>query len=183
MTTVWTGNILAINVLGVGEVMFDAEAASAANRAQAERHGWTQRLADRAALPAPVRAAGMGDDAWRAMLAAHRAAKHAAIAELAEYYMSGDVAWKMSGSGEREGGLLLRALVVLKPNRTLEQIQTFLKSRTPAQLKEVRNDRAVVEQMNKLRLEAIGDQDTSGALAGLDDDEGDAEGDDSTDQE
>lgn len=169
VTTVWTGMQLAITVLGVEKpVVFDQEKASADNRAAAERHGWTQRLCDRAAIGAPKREIGMSDAVWTQVKAQHVLAKWQAISELAEYYMGGDVAWKMTGGGGGDGGLLMTALCRLRPDRTVGQIAGFLESRTKEQLVAVRARRDVVEMMNAVRLERAGDVDASDALDELD---------------
>src|SRR5271166_3808229 len=64
VTTEWSGDILTIEVLGAGAIMFDRTAASADNRDWAEKHGWTQRLSNRAAISAPTRKAGVSDSDW-----------------------------------------------------------------------------------------------------------------------
>jgi hypothetical protein len=160
VTTAWSpvGNRLQITVIGAGIVDFNAESASADNRAAAERHGWTQRLCDRAAM---ARDKTTGKPATAAD-------KYNAIRELAEYYMSGDVAWKMSGGGGGDGGLLLTALCRLKADKTVAQVSAFLESRTKEQLVAVRARRDVIEEMNKVRLERAGDVDASDALDELD---------------
>lgn len=170
VTTVWDGMKLAITVLGVeNPVVFDQSAASVGNREAAERHGWTQRLCDRAAIGAPKREIGMSDAVWSQVKAQHALAKFQSIQKLAEYYMGGDVPWKMSGGGGGDGGLLLTALCRLRPDRTVAQIGGFLDSRTPEQMKLVRARKDVVEMMNQIRLERAGDTDASDALDELDD--------------
>jgi hypothetical protein len=168
VTTQWDGNILAINVLGAGAVLFDRTKASADNRDAAERHGWTQRLCDRAAKAAPSRAIGTTDEQWAAIKKAHTLSKFTSIKVIAEYYESGDVAWKMSGGGS-EGGMLFEALCELyEGKKSVEQVREFLDSRTDEQLKVVRKVPALIEIMNRLRLERMGDSDAGDALAELD---------------
>jgi hypothetical protein len=167
VTTQWSGCILTINVLGAQMVggkptdaalMFDMEKASIANREAAERHGWTQRLCDRAAK---------GRDPKTGQ-SASAALKYAAIEELINYYEGGDVPWKMSGGGSGDGGMLLTALCRLRPNLTVDQVATFLETRTPEQLKAVKLRKDVVEQMNQIRLERAGAVDNDDAFAELD---------------
>lgn len=170
VTTEWSGDILTLTVLGAGAVMFDRTAASDANRDWAEKHGWTQRLSNRAALSAPVRAKGMSEEQWLAVLKAHTQAKYEAIESMAEYYERGDVAWKMSGGGQAsEGSLLFRALCEFRTDKTEEQIAKYLESRTPAQLGQLRKIKELIEIMNRLRSEAASEVDVSEALSDLDD--------------
>lgn len=162
VTTQWSGDILEIEVLGAGTLMFDRTLASAANREAAEKHGWTQRLCDRAAK---------GRDTKTGQ-AAPAAVKFGAIESLLKYYESGDVPWKMSG-GAQEGGLLFEALCEFRSDKTAEQIKKFLGSRTPKQLSELRASQDLMPIINRLRAERAGDVDTAEALGDLDAMEGD----------
>ena len=167
VTTIWAGDTLEIAVIGAGKVQFDRTTASAENRDSAERHGWVQRLCDRAAIAAPKRAMGMSDLDWAATKRAHTQAKYEAINELAEYYAGGDVPWKMVGGGKGDGGLLLTALCRLKPNLTVTQVQEFISSRSKEAMAKVRSDKRVVEMMNQIRVERAGEVDASDELAEL----------------
>lgn len=158
LTTTWDSSVLTIEVLGAGSIMFDMTKASPGNRAQAERHGWTQRLADRAAI---ARNQKTGQPATPQV-------KYAAIAELAAYYESGAEDWRMGGSGERDGGLLFTALCEFRPELTEGTIQEHLKSRTKEQLTALRAVPAIMEIMNRLRVERMGKVDTEAALGELD---------------
>jgi hypothetical protein len=176
VTTQWSGDILSISVLGgqlVGgqatdaTLMFDRTRASEANRDQAERHGWTQRLCDRAAKGAPTRKPGDTDAAWEAAKQAVTFAKYQAIEVIIAYYESGDVPWKMSGGSE--GGMLFEALCELYDGKkTVEQVRKFLDSRTDDQLKVLRKVPELVEIMNRLRVERSGAVDTASVLGDLD---------------
>jgi hypothetical protein len=169
MTTEWSGDLLTIEVLGVGALMFDRTLASPANRDQAEKHGWTQRLSDRAAKSAAVRKPGMTEEAWAEARLAVTKGKHAAVEALIAYYESGEVSWKMSGGGT-EGGMLLEALLELyEGKKTGDQIRAFLGSRTDEQLKTLRKVPGLVEIMNRLRAERAGEVDVEAALGELDD--------------
>jgi hypothetical protein len=185
VTTQWTGDILSINVIGVGELMFDRTKASQANRDQAERHGWTQRHMDKAAKPAPTRKPGMTDGQWAAAKAAVVQEKFNAIKQSIDHYEAGEVAWKMSGGGSGESGLLLTALCRLRPGLTVAQVAGFLESRSPEQLRAIKVRRDVIEMQNQVRLERAGeDNDAESAFDELDaiDTEEDDK-DDSTDEE
>lgn len=169
VTTEWSGDILTLTVLGAGAVMFDRTAASAANRDWAEKHGWTQRLSNLAAIAAPVRAKGLSEEQWLSQLAGHTAAKYERIAMGADYYEKGDVPWKMGATGAgAEGSLLFRALCELRTDKTEEQLRKFLDSRTTAQLAQLRKIKELVEIMNRLRSESAADVDVSEALSDLD---------------
>ena len=157
-------DILTITVLGAAPdgsdraLMFDRTAASVANRDAAERHGWTQRLCDRAAK---------GRDPKTGQ-SASAALKYAAIEQIIQYYESGDVPWKMSGGGS-EGGMLFEALCEhYEGKKAVEQIRKFLDSRTDEQLKVVRKVPELVEIMNRLRVERMGSVDAGAALGDLD---------------
>lgn len=177
VTTVWAGDILSITVLGgqlVGgkphdaTAMFDRTKASAANRDQAERHGWTQRTCDRMAKSAPVRAAGQTDEAWARTKADHVVSKFTALEQVIAYYESGDVPWKMSG-GSSEGGMLFEALCEMYDGKkTVEQVKRFLDSRDDRQVKLLRKVPELVEIMNRLRAERSGSVDAATALGELD---------------
>ena len=175
VTTEWSGYVLQINVLGAGSILFDATKASQTNREQAERYGWLQRLCDRAAISAPVRVAGTEESKWLAQLEAHKQAKYAAIAELATYYESGDVPWKMTGTGERDAGLFFTALCEFRPKMTPEKLAAHVKSLDKDGLAALKAVEGIVDIMNRLRKERVAKVDTSSALAGLDAMELDAE--------
>lgn len=169
VTTQWQGNVLEITVLGAGQILFDAEKASAANRQAAERHGWTQRLCDRAAKSAPTRQAGISEDQWKAQLAQHTQGKFEAIRELAEYYEKGDVSWRMSGgAGTGDGGLVFQALCELRPNLTRDQVAKFLESRDAKQMATIRQIPELIEIMNRLRMEKAKSVDLGDVLGELD---------------
>lgn len=165
MTTRVEGSVLTITVLndGIGHntlppITFDADDASEANNAHARMHGWTQRLCDRAAKGRnPTTGAS-----------ATPQEKYDAILELAEYYMSGDVAWKMSGSGVGGDGLLLRALMEYKPGHSRERLVAYLATLAPKVKNQLLNSAAILPIANRLRAEAAGDVDADELLAGMD---------------
>ena len=167
VTTEWSGDILTINVLGAGlddqglpqdrALMFDRTLAAQLCRDQAERHGWTQRICDRAAISKDPKTGK----------AARPADKFAVMEELVRHYESGKSEWRLAGSGA-EGTLLFRALCNIRPAKTPEQIRAFLLRQTPDQMKVIRQLKELVGEMNRLRLEDAGDQGTDEALGELD---------------
>jgi hypothetical protein len=169
VTTQWAGNLLAINVLGVGAIVFNRIKASDANRDRAEQHGWTQRHCDKAAKAAPTRKVGMGDTQWTEIKRAHLQSKFDSIKASVDHYEQGDVDWRMAGAGGfAESGLLLTALCRLKPHLTVKQIGEWLDTRTPEQMKAIKARRDVIEMQNEIRLERAGDGDAGDGLAELD---------------
>lgn len=109
------GNLV-LSVKGQPLLVFHPDKASAANRARAELHGWTQRISDAAALDKGATAAD----------------KHAAMAELVAYYEGGEVDWARKGGGGArpfDVGLVVTALCnvktggdVDKANRVIDAI-------------------------------------------------------------
>ena len=170
ITTQWAGNLLSINILGAGEILFDRDKTSEVLRLQAELHGWTQRLCDRAAKPAPTRAAGLSEEQWKTQLRAHTQAKFDAVKELAEHYMTGTEQWKLNSTGPREAGMFLEAFAAAF-GKTLDKAREFLATRTEEQLKTIRLIPKVVEEMNRLRLDRAGvaEEAVEDALTGLED--------------
>lgn len=168
VTTVWENSILSISVLGAGTILFDMDKASTANRDAAEKHGWVQRLCDRAAIGAPTRAAGTGEQDWLGQLAAHKLAKFNAIQELASYYESGDVAWKMTGTGERDAGLFFTALCEFRSKVSPEKLAAHVKSLDKDGLAALKAVPGIVDIMNRLRKERVSKVDTGAALGALD---------------
>ena len=178
VTTRWDGDILHINVIGAGALTFDRTKVAADNCVYAEKHGWTQRICDKAALKAPVRQAGMGDQAWADAKHAYTLARRDAMRTVIDYYESGAVAWKMSGAGgEREGGLLLEALVRLWTGKTREAISAFLKTKDAgykAGLAAADNVAPIIAAIKAERVKVV--VDTDDALAefeAMDQDDGD----------
>lgn len=91
------GRVHTFTFTGQAPVVFDEARASAENNDHARTHGWKQRLADAAALDK----------------GATPAEKRAATAELAEYYMGGEVAWARKGGGGArpfDVGLVVQAM-------------------------------------------------------------------------
>lgn len=98
------GGIIAITVLGAGDLTFDPAKADAANKAHAEFHGWKQRLSDAAAIsrdPETGKPASPAD-------------KLAAIRALVEHYESGSAEWSRIGQGGGGKSLTIEAIAELK---------------------------------------------------------------------
>ena len=176
VTTQWSEDILSITVLQgqlVGGMptdataMFDRTKASEANRDQAEKHGWTQRLCDSMAKSAPSRAAGQSEAQWLETLAGFKRSKFQAVEDLIAYYESGEVNWKRAGGG-RDGTMLLDALCELRSDKSREQLTKFLESRTAEQLKVICKIPELIVIVNRLRVERMKPVDMGDALGDLD---------------
>jgi hypothetical protein len=150
MKSTIAGAVLTITVEGAGSVVFDATKASAVNRARAEMHGWNQRLADAAALDKGATAAQ----------------KHAAIAELATYYMGGEVEWARKGAaGPRpfDVGLVVTAMCnvltsgdVDKANRAIEGLAVKRNVTREEAAKLFAADERIAAEMGRIRAQRAG---------------------------
>lgn len=164
LTSTWTGNILELNVLGVGELKFDSTKASAVCTAEATRNGWLQRLSDKAALKAPVRAAGTTEEAWQAQLMAHRRAKHAAIETLISHYESGSESWPVRSGGTRETSSMLAEALMELWGKPREAIVKFLASKDAAYRRGLAlsdNVRPIIAKLEAAKVTVIVDTDSA----------------------
>lgn len=95
----WSGTVLTIafqnrdadgKVIGEAAppLVFDMAKASAECRARAERHGWEQRLGDRAAISKDTKTGK----------SATVEEKRSAVAELVDYYQTGAESWELKGA-------------------------------------------------------------------------------------
>lgn len=159
VTSAWdaAGAVLTISVIGAGDIVFDRTNASAANRDYAERHGWNARLIDRAAKSVNTKTGAP----------ASPQDKFDSILELAEYYESGDVPWKMSGAGSTGDGLLLRALMEYRAGTSREKLVEFLGTLDARAKTKLLNSNAILPIANRMRAEAAAGIDTDEMLAGL----------------
>lgn len=105
---------LEISVIGSGVVKFDVDKVSAACRAKAEMHGWTQRLVDAAAM-----------SRLESGKPASPADKYEAIKELADYYMGGTEEWARRGAGGGTQSITLQAISRVK-GVTYTQAEEFV---------------------------------------------------------
>jgi len=105
---------LVCTVVGRGEITFDPDKVSAANRARFMLHGMKQRLADGAALARDTETGA----------SATPEEKFAAIQRIADHYESGTDDWALrvaEAKAEGDGSWLCKALVALGKARTLEE--------------------------------------------------------------
>ena len=156
---------------GLGVIQFDRTKASVECRNEAERNGWLQRLADRAALKAPERKVGMSDEAWRSLLSEHKRMKFERVQELAEHYQTGSKEWTLREDGP--GSLLVQALMRVK-NCSRDVAKKYLDSRTKEQLATIRKMPEIIKAEADIRLERAPVADTS-ALDDFEEFEMDAE--------
>lgn len=144
------GGIIRFSVRDAGFLDFDPAKAHEANRAQAERHGWIQRISDAAAMS---RNTATG-------LPATPQEKMAAMEELVEHYMSGAAEWKRTGGAKESGGLILRAIMRVK-GLTFEeaktQVEAFAAKKhsgdTAAALRFLATGALVMKAMDEIRAE------------------------------
>ena len=101
------GTLVTFTFDGAEPLTFDATKAHAANRAQAEMHGWLQRLGDAAAIEKTAENGYRVTDAMR----------RAAIEPLIAHYQSGAEAWSMRTSGRAPVRVLNPLVVQLATNR------------------------------------------------------------------
>lgn len=113
-----TGNIMTAAVVGCEDViLFDRRKASVAMRARAERHGWEQRLRDRAAI---------GRETKDGTPAAP-AEKHAAIKAIAAHYETGGDQWRLTGERKPvDTDALLNALCALNPGLSKDALKAMV---------------------------------------------------------
>lgn len=127
--------VITYTVLGVGNIELHLDAVSPENRDYAGVHGFGQRIPDAAAIP---RNPETGKSA-------SPQEKFDAMVRLVEHYESGTSEWsrvRESGEGANRGQLF-RALQIIYPARTPEQIRAVMDGWTKEQLKEVRKSQAV----------------------------------------
>lgn len=111
-------NTIVFRVRGVAEpIVFDPDKVSAVNRARAMIHGFTQRIADGAAM---VRSTETG-------LAATPQDKADKMRRIAEHLMAGGDVWELrkAEGGAPEAGLTLRAMMRAF-GRTLAEVEDLL---------------------------------------------------------
>lgn len=115
--------------------------------AQATMHGLKQKLVDAAAIsrnPDTGRAATVAD-------------KFNAVAEVYNRLLAGE--WNKRREGGATGGLLMRALCRLYPDRTREQVLSFLAGKSEAEKAALRRNPKVAAIIDEIRAE---DGDDSG---------------------
>jgi hypothetical protein len=157
-TSRWDGNILTIEVIGCGSVLFDRSKASEANDNQAALMGWNARFIDRMAK-------SVDKKTGRSVSAAE---KLESVQELVDYYESGDVPWKMSGAGGSGDGLHVRCLMEMRPDKSRETIKAYLETLDGKTKTGLLNSPAILPIANRLRAESAAHIDADAALGDLD---------------
>jgi hypothetical protein len=147
-----------------GTVAFDYRKAGASNREQAEVHGWVQRISDAAAMSRTDEDGKIVPEKERNTL------KLARMRALAAFYEEGGDEWSRVGVGGPKGGLLLRALVRLYPQKTFDQVVAFLDKLTAKEQARLRGTQKVRDMIETIRAEGADSSavDTEELLAQLD---------------
>ena len=125
VTTELADNIIIFNVQGAGSLNLDMAVVDKEILKRAAIHGLVQRISDAAAMS---RDTDTGQPATPAD-------KFERMKELVDYYNSGAAEWRRvkasgAGAGNTGGGLLLKCLVIMKPEKTKEEIAEWLKKLT-----------------------------------------------------
>lgn len=120
---------------------------------QAAAHGLKQKLVDAAAI-------SRNTDTGQSATVAD---KFEAVKEVYDRLLAGE--WnKRRGDGEGSGSLLLRALLVMKPEKTREQLETYLSGLTKAQQAALRANPKVAAVIETLRVKPAAGVDTDAML-------------------
>ena len=163
----------------IGTIVFDADKASAENRARAMAHGFKQRIVDAGALEAG--ADGKVDPV----------AKFNEMFRVAEHLMSGSVEWNVKGGGAGATSYVTRALVALgtfakTDVSTYDKANAFVKSLAESTKPEVvkygfkgqvgkarawleANSKAIAAEIDRIKAEEAKDVAPADADAILDD--------------
>lgn len=167
-TQVLADGVLLFKVKDAGELRFDPAKAAQPMRLQAERHGWTQRISDAAALsrdPATGKAAKPED-------------KLAAMRKVVEHYESGTLEWRMAGSGggggaaAAEKALLVRCLREIYPEKTQEQLAGWVDKRTAQERTALLGSEKIKQWAELFRAEQTQGLDAEALLGELDEVQG-----------
>ena len=129
------GQLIKFNVVGVGILQLSTASLSPEVFEKAAVHGMVQRISDAAAI-------GRNPDTGRS---ATPQEKFDAMAKLVAHYESGTSEWsrvRESGEGSNRGQLF-RALGIIYPQRTPEQIRAWMDKQTKEQLSAVRKSQKV----------------------------------------
>lgn len=152
VTVSYADNLMHIEVLGAGSIVFDKARASRECRAEAEDHGWEQRLRDAAAI-------GRDEDTGAS---ATPQDKYARVAALAEYYMTGATEWARVGQGGGGRSLTVEAIARVKGVEypvAEAYVADFAKAKhggdTRKALAFLRTAKAVMEAMDAIRKERL----------------------------
>lgn len=161
------------HVKGCEDIVFDPARVSEPNRLRAMRHGFVQRISDAAAIP---RDTTNGQPALPS-------AKRAAMARLADHYLSGAETWAIDREGGGPGldGTILAA-VAEATGRTVEQVRTMVaegcvkrEMKPGAYLNQLATAKAVVPILARMRAaqSTVNADEELDAMMAQADDEGD----------
>lgn len=140
------GNVLTFTVKSVGELAFDVTKAHAANRAQAEFHGWIQRISDAAAI---------GRDPKTGASASPQQ-KFDAMKALVDHYESGVDQWSRVATAGPKGGYLFEALCEMFASVKSEaEVRTFLDGLTRREQDALREDDTVAPIIARIKAAKI----------------------------
>lgn len=155
VTTDWDN--ITFSVKNAGEIVLDLEKVNPKLHKMAVVHGFIQRISDAAAIP---RDTVTGKSATPQE-------KFDAMAKLVAHYESGTPEWsRVRESGEgNSGGLLLAALTQLSPTKSKDEIRSWMKSQTRAQLDALRDTDRVKKVIDSLRPTPSISVDTDAMLA------------------
>lgn len=152
------GNVITFHVKQAGDIVFNMDAVSPANRERAAIHGFIQRISDGAAMS---RDPETGQPATPAD-------KLARMQAIAEHYQSGSGDWSMRREGNGvEGGLLFRALTRLYPNKSADELRAFIEGVSTKERAALMVSPKVKPIVDEIRSAAVGDINAEDILAKL----------------
>lgn len=140
--------IITFTVLGAGTLEFDPRKAHADNRTHAAGHGFVQRVSDAAAISRnPI----TGKPATPQQ-------KYDAMAQLIAHYESGASEWSRVRAGDGSPkGQTFRALCLVYPNRSPEEIKTWFSGLSKEHKAAVRGSQKVRDAIATFTDTAKGD--------------------------
>jgi hypothetical protein len=127
-------NELVFTVVGAGKLTFQPQAVSETNRHRAELHGWIQRISDAAAI-------SRDPETGKPATALE---KYEAMKALVDHYETGTSEWSRVrvGGGEVKGQLF-KALCVIYPAKTPDDIRAWLDGKSKDEKKALRQSKKV----------------------------------------
>lgn len=169
---------LVFEVIGAGTARFNVGKASVQCRSYAEQHGWIQRISDSAAMS---RTDDEGNIIPKADIAK---AKLSAMTRLIQHYESGTSDWSRVAEGGPRGGVLFRALCRMYPEKSAEQVATWLAARSKKEQAALRLSPAVAKIIREMEAETVKDSsvDAEALLAQLTPEGEEEEQDEETDE-
>lgn len=137
------GALIKFRVLDIGELVLDLSKVHAENAARALSHGFIQRVADAAAISRDTKTGK----------SASPRDKFEAMEELVNHYNSGSAEWRLAraeGSGFGRSYLLL-ALCELYPNKTRDELDTWLKAKTAEQRRGLEMEESIKAKIDAMK--------------------------------